>query len=97
MTRFSQSGVMEDFQLVGEAPARISMMQQDNYPVKMGVDPDLGCTVSTDAVYSADMLFPLVITLLTSQLSSLPQGKHLLMTPPLPLPFSPDCSDPDAG
>uniref|UniRef100_A0A8C7JWI7 Serpin domain-containing protein n=1 Tax=Oncorhynchus kisutch TaxID=8019 RepID=A0A8C7JWI7_ONCKI len=46
MTRFSKSGVMEDFQLVGEAPARISMMQQDNYPVKMGVDPDLGCTIA---------------------------------------------------
>lgn len=49
ITRFSQSGVMVDFQLDGEVPARIPMMQQDNYPVKMGVDPDLGCTVSTDA------------------------------------------------
>uniref|UniRef100_A0A4W5LJC3 Serpin domain-containing protein n=1 Tax=Hucho hucho TaxID=62062 RepID=A0A4W5LJC3_9TELE len=77
MTRFSQSGVMEDFQLVGEAPARIPMMQQDNYPVKMGIDPDLGCTVSTDAVYSAVMLFPVVITFLTSQLSSLPQAVKL--------------------
>uniref|UniRef100_A0A4W5LJ44 Serpin domain-containing protein n=1 Tax=Hucho hucho TaxID=62062 RepID=A0A4W5LJ44_9TELE len=73
----SASGVMEDFQLVGEAPARIPMMQQDNYPVKMGIDPDLGCTVSTDAVYSAVMLFPVVITFLTSQLSSLPQAVKL--------------------
>ncbi|XP_010891802.1 pigment epithelium-derived factor [Esox lucius] len=45
ITRFSQSGAMEDFQLDGEAPARIPMMQQDNYPVKMGVDSDLGCTI----------------------------------------------------
>ncbi|CDQ76086.1 unnamed protein product [Oncorhynchus mykiss] len=46
ITRFSQSGLMEDFQLDGEVPARIPMMQQDNYPVKMGVDPDLGCTIA---------------------------------------------------
>ncbi|KAJ7996056.1 hypothetical protein DPEC_G00233120 [Dallia pectoralis] len=45
ITRFSQSGAMEDFQVDGEAPARVPMMQQDNYPVKMGVDPDLGCTI----------------------------------------------------
>lgn len=45
-TRFAQSGGLENFQVDGAAPVRVPMMQQDNYPVKMGVDSDLGCTVS---------------------------------------------------
>ncbi|XP_028823549.1 pigment epithelium-derived factor [Denticeps clupeoides] len=46
VTRFSQSGQMEEFQRDGEGPARIPMMQQRNYPIKMGVDSDLGCTIA---------------------------------------------------
>lgn len=46
VTRFGQSQVMENFQLDGEAPVRIPMMQQDNYPVKMGADSDLSCTIA---------------------------------------------------
>ncbi|XP_071369787.1 pigment epithelium-derived factor isoform X1 [Centroberyx affinis] len=46
VTRFGQSGAMEDFQLDGKAPVRIPMMQQDNYPLKMGIDSDLGCTIA---------------------------------------------------
>lgn len=46
ITRFGQSGQMENFQLDGEAPARIPMMQEDNYPIKMGIDSDLGCTIA---------------------------------------------------
>lgn len=46
MTRFSQSGALENFQVENGAPVRVPMMQQDNYPVKMGVDSDLSCTVS---------------------------------------------------
>ncbi|XP_031729994.1 pigment epithelium-derived factor [Anarrhichthys ocellatus] len=45
-TRFGQSGAMENFQVDGGVPVRIPMMQQDNYPVKMGVDPDLSCTIA---------------------------------------------------
>ncbi|KAG7239091.1 hypothetical protein INR49_030023 [Caranx melampygus] len=45
VTRFSQNGVMENFQVDGSAPVRVSMMKQDNYPVKMGADSDLSCTV----------------------------------------------------
>lgn len=41
---------MEKFQRDGEAPALIPMMEQENYPVKMGIDPDLGCTVSVPVV-----------------------------------------------
>ncbi|XP_047463562.1 pigment epithelium-derived factor [Mugil cephalus] len=45
-TRFGQSGQLEDFQVDGSAPVRVPMMQQDNYPVKMGVDSDLSCTIA---------------------------------------------------
>ncbi|XP_044077181.1 pigment epithelium-derived factor [Siniperca chuatsi] len=45
-TRFSQSGAMENFQVDGGAPVRIPMMQQDNYPVKIGADSDLSCTIA---------------------------------------------------
>ncbi|XP_051533094.1 pigment epithelium-derived factor-like isoform X1 [Myxocyprinus asiaticus] len=46
ITRFSKSNKMENFQIDGEAPVLIPMMEQENYPVKMGVDSDLGCTVA---------------------------------------------------
>ncbi|XP_061596414.1 pigment epithelium-derived factor [Cololabis saira] len=46
VTRFGQSGLMEAFQVDGAAPVRIPMMQQDNYPVKMGSDSDLSCTIA---------------------------------------------------
>lgn len=46
VTRFSRSGELGTFQLDGGTPVRIPMMQQDNYPVKMGADSDLSCTVS---------------------------------------------------
>lgn len=46
VTRFGQSGASENFQLDGGVPVRIPMMQQDNYPVKIGVDSDLSCTIA---------------------------------------------------
>uniref|UniRef100_A0A3Q3WM10 Serpin domain-containing protein n=1 Tax=Mola mola TaxID=94237 RepID=A0A3Q3WM10_MOLML len=46
VTRFGQSGTMETFQLDSGAPLRIPMMQQGNYPVKMGVDSELSCTIA---------------------------------------------------
>ncbi|XP_030010994.1 pigment epithelium-derived factor [Sphaeramia orbicularis] len=45
-TRFGQSGMTENFQIDGGAPVRVPMMQQDNYPVKMGIDSDLSCTIA---------------------------------------------------
>ncbi|CAL8363797.1 unnamed protein product [Lota lota] len=45
VTRFGQSGAMEDFQVDGGVPVLIPMMHQDNYPLKMGIDSDLGCTI----------------------------------------------------
>ncbi|XP_036975541.1 pigment epithelium-derived factor [Acanthopagrus latus] len=46
VTRFGQSGAMENFQVDGGASVRIPMMQQDNYPVKMGADSDLSCVIA---------------------------------------------------
>lgn len=37
---------MDTFQVDNGAAASIPMMKQDNYPVKMGVDSDLQCTVN---------------------------------------------------
>ncbi|XP_049448666.1 pigment epithelium-derived factor [Epinephelus fuscoguttatus] len=46
VTRFGQTGAMENFEVEGKAPVRVPMMQQDNYPIKMGVDSDLSCTIA---------------------------------------------------
>ncbi|KAF3705460.1 Pigment epithelium-derived factor [Channa argus] len=46
VTRFGQSGGLENFQVEGGTPVRIPMMQQDNYPIKMGADSDLSCTIA---------------------------------------------------
>lgn len=46
VTRFGQSSAMENFQLDGGVPVRVPMMKQDNYPVKMGADSDLSCTIA---------------------------------------------------
>ncbi|XP_037543144.1 pigment epithelium-derived factor [Nematolebias whitei] len=46
VTRFSQSGALQNFQVDGGLPVQVPMMQQDNYPVKMGVDSDLHCTIA---------------------------------------------------
>lgn len=47
----------------GGAPVRIPMMQQDNYPVKMGVDSDLSCTVSVyDCVDNSAHFLTCVLT-----------------------------------
>ncbi|XP_026185043.1 pigment epithelium-derived factor [Mastacembelus armatus] len=46
VTRFGESGVLENFQVEGGSPVRMPMMKQDNYPVKMGADSDLSCTIA---------------------------------------------------
>lgn len=42
---------MESFQVDNGATVTIPMMQQDNYPVKMGADSDLSCTVSISTAW----------------------------------------------
>ncbi|KAJ8347661.1 hypothetical protein SKAU_G00262500 [Synaphobranchus kaupii] len=46
VTRFSQSGKMENFQVDGDPATQVPMMQQDRYPIKLGLDTDLGCTIA---------------------------------------------------
>ncbi|KAI7796027.1 pigment epithelium-derived factor [Triplophysa rosa] len=46
VTRFSKANKMDNFQVDGQAPVLIPMMEQENYPVKMGNDPDIGCTIA---------------------------------------------------
>ncbi|XP_023646788.2 pigment epithelium-derived factor [Paramormyrops kingsleyae] len=46
VTRFTQSGNLEDFNVEGASPVKVAMMKEDRYPIKMGADPDLGCTIA---------------------------------------------------
>ncbi|XP_066551833.1 pigment epithelium-derived factor [Amia ocellicauda] len=46
VTRFGQTNKMESFQLEGSAPARVPMMKEERYPVKLGIDPDLKCKIA---------------------------------------------------
>ncbi|MEQ2298406.1 hypothetical protein AMECASPLE_004931 [Ameca splendens] len=55
LTRFSQSGAQENFQVENGVPVRVPMMQQDNYPVKMGVDSDLSCTIAQIQMQNEDL------------------------------------------
>ncbi|XP_012673969.2 pigment epithelium-derived factor [Clupea harengus] len=46
ITRFSQTSQKENFHLDGEEPVHVPMMHQTNYPIKMGKDSDIGCTIA---------------------------------------------------
>lgn len=46
VTRFGSAGPLGRFQLDGTPPVQVPMMQQDNYPIKMGIDSDLSCTIA---------------------------------------------------
>ncbi|KAI5620169.1 pigment epithelium-derived factor precursor [Silurus asotus] len=46
ITRFSQVGKKEEFQLDEGASTTTDTIKQDNYPVKIGIDSDLGCTIA---------------------------------------------------
>ncbi|XP_035291124.1 pigment epithelium-derived factor [Anguilla anguilla] len=50
VTRFSNSGKMENFQVDGAPATQVPTMQQDRYPVRLGFDTDLGCTVAQVAM-----------------------------------------------
>ncbi|AWO99639.1 putative pigment epithelium-derived factor [Scophthalmus maximus] len=74
VTRFSNSGVMENFQVDGGAPVRIPMMQQDNYPVKMGVDSDLSCTIAQIQMQDDVSMFIFLPDEVTSNLTLLEES-----------------------
>ncbi|KAI1903262.1 hypothetical protein AGOR_G00025400 [Albula goreensis] len=46
VTKFSQSGQMDNFQVDGAPLAQVPMMKQERYPIKLGSDSDLGCTIA---------------------------------------------------
>ncbi|XP_030648915.1 pigment epithelium-derived factor [Chanos chanos] len=45
-TSFSQANRMEPFQTDGGASTQVVMIQQKHYPIKMGIDSDLSCTIA---------------------------------------------------
>ncbi|KAK5858143.1 hypothetical protein PBY51_002308 [Eleginops maclovinus] len=73
-TRFGQSGVMENFQVDGAAPVRVPMMQQDNYPVKMGADSDLSCTIAQIQMQDDVSMFVFLPDAVTSNTSLLEES-----------------------
>ncbi|KAM9846643.1 pigment epithelium-derived factor isoform 2-T2 [Aulostomus maculatus] len=74
VTRFGQSGSFENFQLDGASPVRIPMMQQDNYPVKMGVDSDLSCTIAQIQMHGDVSMFVFLPNEVTSNLTLLEES-----------------------
>ncbi|XP_072230781.1 pigment epithelium-derived factor [Leuresthes tenuis] len=73
-TRFSQSGAMENFQVDGGAPAQVPMMQQDNYPVKMGADSDLSCMIAQIQMQDDVSMFVFVPDEVTSNMTLLEES-----------------------
>ncbi|XP_076025316.1 pigment epithelium-derived factor [Genypterus blacodes] len=73
-TRFSQSGMMESFQVEGAAPVQVSMMQQDNYPLKMGMDSDLSCTIAQIHMQDAVSMFVFLPDAVTSNMTLLEES-----------------------
>ncbi|XP_042287877.1 pigment epithelium-derived factor isoform X1 [Thunnus maccoyii] len=69
VTRFGQSGTLENFRVDGKAPVRVSMMQQDNYPVKMGVDSDLSCTIAQIQMQDSVSMFVFLPNDVTSNMT----------------------------
>ncbi|KAM7397481.1 hypothetical protein PAMA_005667 [Pampus argenteus] len=74
VTRFGQSGTLENFQVDGGAPVRIPMMQQDNYPIKMGVDPDLSCTIAQIQMQNDVSMFVFLPNDVTSNMTMLEES-----------------------
>ncbi|XP_029375259.1 pigment epithelium-derived factor [Echeneis naucrates] len=74
VTRFSQNGVMENFQVDGGAPVQVSMMKQDNYPVKMGADSDLSCTIAQIQMQDDISMFIFLPDAVTSNMTLLEES-----------------------
>ncbi|XP_056449760.1 pigment epithelium-derived factor [Gadus chalcogrammus] len=74
VTRFGQSGAMEEFQLDGGATVRVPMMHQDNYPMKMGIDSDLDCTIGQIQMHDDVSMFVFLPNNLISNMSLLEES-----------------------
>ncbi|XP_024921283.1 pigment epithelium-derived factor isoform X3 [Cynoglossus semilaevis] len=68
-TRFGTDDQMMNFQLDGGTPVRVPMMQQVNYPMKLGVDSDLGCTIAQISMQDDVSMFVFLPNDVTSNLT----------------------------
>ncbi|XP_019727664.1 pigment epithelium-derived factor isoform X2 [Hippocampus comes] len=62
---------LQNFQQEGKAPVRVPMMQQENYPIKMGVDSDLSCTIAQILLQNQVSMFVFLPQEVTSNLTAL--------------------------
>nr|XP_020442890.1 pigment epithelium-derived factor [Monopterus albus] len=74
VTRFGESRVLQNFQVDGGASIRIPMMQQDSYPVKMGADSDLSCTIAQIAMQDDVSMFIFLPDEVTSNMTLLEES-----------------------
>ncbi|KAM9781813.1 pigment epithelium-derived factor isoform X2 [Syngnathus typhle] len=70
MTAF-QPQSLQNFQQEGKAPVRVPMMQQEHYPIKMGVDSDLSCTIAQILLQNQVSMFVFLPHEVTSNLTAL--------------------------
>ncbi|XP_049598830.1 pigment epithelium-derived factor [Syngnathus scovelli] len=70
MTAF-QPQSLQNFQQEGKAPVRVPMMQQEHYPIKMGVDSDLSCTIAQILLQNQVSMFVFLPREVTSNLTAL--------------------------
>ncbi|XP_057676754.1 pigment epithelium-derived factor isoform X2 [Corythoichthys intestinalis] len=62
---------LQNFQQEGKAPVRVPVMQQENYPVKMGVDSDLSCTIAQILLRNQVSMFVFLPQEVTTNLTAL--------------------------
>ncbi|KAJ0003875.1 hypothetical protein NQD34_010089 [Periophthalmus magnuspinnatus] len=71
VTRFGNSGSMGQFQVDASTSVQVPMMQQDNYPIKMGIDSDLSCTIAELPLQDGVSLFLFLPDTVTSNLTAI--------------------------
>ncbi|XP_028322451.1 pigment epithelium-derived factor isoform X2 [Gouania willdenowi] len=71
---FSQSNSLESFQIDGGTTVRVPMMHQDNYPVKMGVDSDLSCTIAQIQMQDSVSIFVFLPNDVSANLTTLEES-----------------------
>ncbi|CAL1572555.1 unnamed protein product [Knipowitschia caucasica] len=69
-TRFSRS-VSGQFQIEGSSPVQVPMMQQDDFPLKIGIDSDLSCTIAELPLVDGVSLFVFLPDAVTFNLSAI--------------------------
>ncbi|KAJ0061537.1 hypothetical protein NL108_005531, partial [Boleophthalmus pectinirostris] len=71
VTRFGSTGSMSQFQVDGSTSVQVPMMRQDNYPIKMGIDSDLSCTIAELPMQDGVSLFLFLPDTVTSNLTAI--------------------------